>query len=47
MSKLQILCAVIYPLLEYWIGKTDKTKHNSLVSLLIGVAKSILKLGVK
>jgi hypothetical protein len=29
-------------LLEYWLGKTDKTKSGSLVELIINIVKKIL-----
>lgn len=32
--KLYILVFVIYSILEYWLGKTDLVKENSLLALL-------------
>lgn len=45
--KLYILVFVLYSILEYWLGKTDLVKENSLLALLkriiLGVGAIILK----
>lgn len=40
------IAGIVYPLVEYWLGKTEKTKSGSVLELVInGVGKiiSILK----
>lgn len=31
------LAAVIYMLIEYWLGKTNKVKSSSVMDLVIGI----------
>lgn len=37
-----ILLVIVYPGLEYWFGKTNKTKAGSLLEFLLLLGKSIL-----
>lgn len=39
-----VIC-VGYALLEYWLGKTDKTSSGSVPELLLNVAKGLVKPG--
>lgn len=37
------IALVGYPILEYWLGKTEKTSSGSVLEVILNVGYSILK----
>jgi len=38
-----IIVSVLILVLEWWLGRTDLTKHNSTVDLILGLVLTVIK----
>jgi len=41
---LKLIALIVYPIIEYFLGKTKKLQANSVLELILNILESILKM---